>query len=66
MASLSNSRRQNRKERPNRSANNRDMAERAIRYVVRERVSEWHPSYREAELLNTPISENANLSEATL
>ena len=66
MAFLSNFRWQIREEHPNWSANNRDMAERAIRYVVRERVSEWHPSYREAELLNTPISENANLSEATL
>ena len=37
---LSNSRWQNRKERPNRSINNRDMAERTIRYVVREGVSD--------------------------
>ena len=36
MASLSNSRWQNRKERPNQSTNNKDMAERPIRYVVRE------------------------------
>ena len=46
MAYLSNSMRQNRKERPNRSTNNRDVAELAIRYVVREGVSEKHPSLK--------------------
>ena len=40
MASLSNSRWQNYKERSNRSRNNRDIAERVIRYVVREGVSD--------------------------
>ncbi len=36
---------QNRKERAtNRYTNNRDMAERAIRYVVRDGVVEWHTS----------------------
>ena len=46
MVTLSNSKYQNRKERANRSTNNRDMSESAIRYVDREGVS-----YREAELL---------------
>ncbi len=40
MASLLNSRKLNRKERPNRFTNKRDMAERTIRYVVREGFSE--------------------------
>ncbi len=40
MTSLSNSRCQNRKERPNQSTNNEDMAETANRYVFCER----HPS----------------------
>ncbi len=40
MASKSNSRWQNRKTRPNQSTNNIDIAERAIRYVVRELGSE--------------------------
>ncbi len=43
MDSLSNSRWQNRKERLNLFTNNRDIVERAIRYVVREGVSMWHP-----------------------
>ena len=40
MASLSNARWQNRKERPNRIKNNEDMAETANSYVVREGVSQ--------------------------
>ena len=40
MTSLLDSRWQTREERPNRSTSNRDMAERAIRYIVREGVSE--------------------------
>ena len=48
IASLSNSRKQNRKERPNRSTNNGDMDEKAKRLWV----SVWHLSYYgEAELL---------------
>ena len=50
MASLSNYMCQNNKEHPNQSTNNRNMAERAIRYVVREGVSERHTILREAEL----------------
>ncbi len=49
MASLSNSRWQNRKENPSRSTNKRYMAERAIRYVVRGVVS--YTLVREDELL---------------
>ena len=40
MASLLNYRLQNRKTRPNQSTNNRVMAEIAIRYVVRDLVSD--------------------------
>ncbi len=39
MASSSNSRKQNRNERPNRSTNNNDMAERAKRPVMSESVT---------------------------
>ena len=48
MASLPNSWWQ---KRSNRSTNNRDMAERAISYVVSEEVIESNPSQREAKLL---------------
>ena len=41
MASLSNSRWQNREECSNQSTNNRYMAVRAMCYIVREEVSEW-------------------------
>ncbi len=48
IAFLSNSRWQNRKERPNRSTNNRDMTKIA-KHPVRDGVSLWHK--REAEVL---------------
>ncbi len=53
MASWSNSRSENRKERPNLSINNEDMVHRLKHYVICkiEWICEWHPSQREADLM---------------